>query len=123
MRSVAHQHVRAVGRFYSAWSRGDLDAMLKLVDRAVTAEAPLGFLCTQRTYRGRDGIAAIFAEHATRWDHTALTLRDIEERDDVVTACVQLDAHRKGETVAGRIAVACTFRRGRIASLRRAASA
>jgi ketosteroid isomerase-like protein len=120
MRSVAQQHVRAVGRFYSAWSRGDLHAMLRLVDPAVTAEAPLGFLGAQRTYCGRDGISAIFGELAAGWDHTALAIRDIEQRGDVVTARVQLAAHRAGETVAGRSAIACRFRRGRIVSIERA---
>lgn len=116
---MVQQHVRAVGRFYSAWSRGDLDGMLKLVDPAVTADAPLGFLGRQPTYRGRDGITAIFTELAAGWDHTALTVRDIEQRGDEVTARIHLKAYRSGETVAGRSAIACRFRGGRILSIRR----
>jgi ketosteroid isomerase-like protein len=113
-------HVRAVGRFYSAWSRGDLAGMLKLVDPAVTADAPPGLLCAQHTYRGREGIAAVFAELAGRWDRTTLAVRDAEVDGDVVIARVQLDAHRRGETVAGLSAVACRFRRGRIVAIERA---
>jgi ketosteroid isomerase-like protein len=116
--AVTQQRIRAIRRFYAAWSSGDVTGMLKVVDPDVSIERPLGLPCAHTGLRGRRGIVALCERTAAHWDRFSCEVRDVTQRDKVLIAVVEVRADRAGETFAGRMLVACSFHAWRIASLR-----
>jgi ketosteroid isomerase-like protein len=109
--------VTIVRRFFAAWSAGDLDAMLDLVDADVVATPALVPLFERREYRGREGIAAAVGEIAARWERFDPRVEDARQAADQVIAFVRLVLEARGAASEARLAVVCTVRDGRITSL------
>jgi len=107
----------AVRRFYSAWSRGDLDGMLAEADAAFEAHPTLGVLYERSSYHGHDGIRAWFGEVAERWQAFDPAVLELIERDGRVIAFIHLTATRRDQPFDARIAVIHELRDGRIVSL------
>jgi ketosteroid isomerase-like protein len=109
--------VTIVRRFFAAWTAGDLETMLDLVDADVVAKPALGPLFEQREYRGRDGIAAAVGEVAGRWERFEPRVEDARQAADQVVAFLHLVVEAGGAASDARLAVVCTLRDGLITSL------
>ena len=55
-------------RFHEAWTAGDLDAVLDLVDPDIVARPVHGILFSAPEYRGREGIARWYHEMTDPWE-------------------------------------------------------
>jgi ketosteroid isomerase-like protein len=109
--------VTIVRRFFAAWTAGDLETMLSLVDADVVARPALGPLFERREYHGRDGIAASFHEVTTRWDRFEPRVEDAREAGEQVIAFLHVVLEGRGVETDARIAVVCTLRDGLITSM------
>jgi ketosteroid isomerase-like protein len=106
-----------VRRFFGAWSAGDLDAMLAVVDDGVVVLPVLEPLFEQPSYHGRDGVAAAFREIAARWDRFEPRVEDTGQAGDQVIAFLHLVLEARGRSSDARLAVVCHVRDGLITSL------
>jgi ketosteroid isomerase-like protein len=115
---MGQPEVDAVRRFYSAWTAGDLPAMLAEADPDVQAEPVLGLLYERPCYRGHGGIARWYEEVEDLWDDFEARVEQVHESDGAVVAFLHLVAHTGDRSSDARIAVVCRFRDGRILSFR-----
>jgi ketosteroid isomerase-like protein len=106
-----------VRRFFRAWEAGDLDTMLSVVDADVVAQPVLEPLFEQRSYHGREGVAAAFNEIAARWDRFEPRVEDTGQAGDQVIAFLHLVLETGGQAADARLAVVCNVRDGLITSL------
>ena len=109
--------VTTVRRFFAAWTQGDLEAMVALVDPQVMVEPLLGVLYTRAIYRGRSGIAAAARELALRWDRFEITVADALPACEQIVAHVDLVVEKHGMSCEGHVTVVCALRNGLIVSL------
>jgi ketosteroid isomerase-like protein len=106
-----------VCRLFEDWATGDASRLDTLVDEDVVVAPLLGLLFDREIYRGRDGLAAGFAETAARWHSLELTVEDVRPVDERLVASVRLVAGRHGMSTELAIDVACELRDGLIVSL------
>jgi ketosteroid isomerase-like protein len=106
-----------VRRFYSAFSRRDLEALLDTLDPDIEFEPVLGVLYDRHVYHGQDGIIQWYDELASEWDAFDSSVEDTLQVGDHVVAFVRLVAHRGERSLDAEIAVECHFRGDRISSL------
>jgi ketosteroid isomerase-like protein len=107
-----------VGRYYAAWSAGDLDTMLAIAHPDIEAAPALGVLYGQSVYRGHDGIRAWFDEVAGEWEAFEPRVVETVEHEGRIVAFIRLTAWRDGRDFDAHIAVVHTFRDGRMLTLR-----
>ena len=110
--------LKAIRRFYAAFNRQDLPALLETVHPGVIFEPVLGPLYDEHDYRGHAGIAAWYGEIEHRWDAFDAHLDELHDLGDVVVGFLTLVGHRDGRALEARIAVECRFKGGRIHRMR-----
>jgi ketosteroid isomerase-like protein len=109
--------VTTVRRFFAAWTKGDPEAMVALVDPQVVLEPLLGVLYERGIYQGRSGIAAAAREMALRWDRFEITVADALQAGEQVAAQIHLVVEKHGMSCEGHVTVVCSLRDGLIVSL------
>jgi ketosteroid isomerase-like protein len=81
-------------RGYEAFARGDFDEILEMLDPAVELHEETD-LPDARVWKGREGVAAFFAETNSRWRQVRLDVDEIVEIDEE-TAVVTGTLHGTG---------------------------
>jgi ketosteroid isomerase-like protein len=109
--------VTTVRRFFAAWTKSDLEAMVALVDPQVVLEPLLGVLYEREVYRGLGGVTAAGREMARRWDRFEITVADAAKAGEHVIAQVHLLVEKHGMSCEGHVTVVCALRDGLIVSL------
>jgi ketosteroid isomerase-like protein len=109
--------VATVRRFFAAWTQGNSEAMVELVDPQVVVEPLLGVLYTRPIYQGRSGIAFAAREMALRWDRFEITVADALPACDQIIAHIDLVVEKHGMSCEGHVTVVCGLRNGLIVSL------
>jgi len=105
-------------RFHEAWTEGDLDDVLALVEPDVVARPLHGLLFTRMEFHGRDGIADWYREMTEPWDRFEAIVDDVQERPPAcVAGLLTVIGYRGGEGFHARVGVVCELRDGRIATL------
>ena len=105
-------------RFQAAWSEGDLETALSLVEPDVVAEPLHGALYSRQEYRGRDGIAEWHREMTEPSDRFETIVEDAVATPEGVIGVLRLVAHRGDERLHARVGAVFELRDGRIARLR-----
>ncbi|MEU7815287.1 nuclear transport factor 2 family protein [Pseudonocardia sp. NPDC049154] len=112
--------VRAVRTMYEAFARGDLPAVLALLDPEITWIEPDG-LAVAGTYTGRDAVVEeVFSYSAQNWDPFRVVPDEfLAVGDDVVVALGWYDAtHRStGKSFSARFAHVIRLRDGVVTSM------
>ncbi len=103
-----------VRRFYSAFSAGDLSAVLDTVDPDVEFEPVLGILYSRHVFHGREGIADWYGELRSDWDAFEITVENTFDKTDHLVAMLHLVAHRGEERLDADIAIEARFSGDRI---------
>jgi ketosteroid isomerase-like protein len=113
---TASSDTDVVRGFYAAWNSSDLDGVLAAFDPDGEFRPLFGALVSATSYRGHDGIRALFGEIRGEWDEYLFLPQRLIEDDDQVVAIVRIAARRpKGAAVLeARAAYVCTLRAGRI---------
>jgi ketosteroid isomerase-like protein len=104
-------------RFHEAWTRGDLQAALALVDPDVVARPLHGVLFARLEYRGRDGIAEWYREMTDPWDRFEAIVEDARDTPHGVKGILHVAGYRGERPFHARVGVVCQVREGRIVSL------
>ena len=104
-------------RFHEAWSLGDLDTVLGLVDSEVVARPLHGLLFTRMEFHGPDGIVDWYREMTGPWDRFEAVVEDVHETTDGAKGVVRVAGFRGDEEYFARVGSVCTIRDGRILSL------
>jgi ketosteroid isomerase-like protein len=104
-------------RFHEAWTAGDLETVLSLVEPDVVARPLHGLLFTRMEYRGREGIADWHREMTEPYDRFEAIVEEVHERPPGVAGLLTLVGHRGGEALHARVGVVCEMRDARIATL------
>ena len=105
-------------RFHEAWTQGDLDDVLALVEPDVVARPLHGLLFTRMEFRGREGIADWYREMTDPWDRFEAIVDDVQERPPAgVAGLLTVTGYRGDEGFHARVGVVCELRDGRIATL------
>jgi ketosteroid isomerase-like protein len=105
-----------VRRFYCAFSRRDLDALLETLDPDVELEPVLGVLYSRHVFHGHAEITEWYEQLAAQWDAFDSSVENAVQVDDRVVAFVRLVAHRDEQSLEAEIGVECRFRGERISS-------
>jgi ketosteroid isomerase-like protein len=104
--------------FHEAWTRGDLDAALELVDPDVVARPLHGAMFTRTEFRGRDGMAEWYRQMTEPWDRFEAIVEDARDTPpDEVLGVLRLVGYRGDEGFHARVGVVVELRDGRIATL------
>jgi ketosteroid isomerase-like protein len=104
-------------RFHEAWTAGDLDTVLSLVDPDIVARPLHGLLFTRMEFRGRDGILAWYREMTEPYDRFEALVEEVHEHPQGVAGLLTLIGYRGDEGLHARVGVVCEMRDGRIAKL------
>ena len=115
--TMGEAEAATVRRYYAAWSRGDLPAMLTEAHPDIDARPTLGVLYDHSVYSGHAGITTWFEEVAGRWRDFDPHVEETREHAGEVIAFIRLSAQRERGPVDARIAVFHSFVDGRIATL------
>ncbi len=108
-----------VGKAYAGFARGDIPAILELLDDDVDWSAP-GTLPQGGAFKGRDGVLKFFESIGAAWDQLTVQTEVIADvGDDTVVAIVDAAGTLRGGHAGGYGAVhVFTMRGGRIARFR-----
>src|SRR4051794_12731075 len=109
--------VKTVLRFFAAWTAGDLETLLALVDPEVVISPLVGLLYSNRDYRGRRGVAEAFTEIVERWDRFVMRVEETRQAGDQVIALIHVVLIKHEMSSHADLGVACTLRDGLIISL------
>lgn len=88
-----------VRRGYDAFSRGDVDAVLAVLDSEVVWHAPPS-LPESGTFHGREEVRRWLEGYADAWEKTRVDLEDIREEGDRVIAQVRVSGRGRGSGIA-----------------------
>ena len=104
---------------YDAFGRGDIPAILGMLDDAVEWTSP-GTLPQGGTFKGRDEVGSFFSGVGANWERLMVEPESIGEvGDELVVAVVRLDGSRRSGGAQGYGAVhAFSVRDGRITRFR-----
>jgi ketosteroid isomerase-like protein len=105
-----------VRRFYCAFSRRDLEALLATLDPAIEFEPVLGVLYDRHAYHGHEEITEWYEQLAAEWDAFDCSVENALLVDDHVVAFVRLVAQRDEQSLEAEIGVECRFTGERISS-------
>jgi ketosteroid isomerase-like protein len=107
-----------VRRFHGAWTAGDIDAALALVDPDVVAHPLHGVLYSRMEYRGHDGIKQWYREMTGPWDRYEAIVEEVRETPDGrVMGTLRLVGYRGEEPFHARVGAVFGLRDGRIVSM------
>jgi ketosteroid isomerase-like protein len=111
--------VDTLRRFYELWNSGDVEALSELFDENAVVRPALSAFLASTIYRGRDGIAAWYAETNEPWTDLTVEPEEISNAGDQTLGIVRVIAHARGSTVdlETRIAHVAVVRSGRIVRL------
>jgi ketosteroid isomerase-like protein len=117
------QRADLIERFYEAFSRRDVDAMLDLCDEGIEIykDPDVVEMVSALTPRGQERVATYLRGWLDSWDMYQPTVSALREiGDDTVVALVDLHARGRGSQfdLEEEIADVLTFRENRIARLR-----
>src|SRR3954454_16430218 len=105
-------------RFHEAWTEGELEDVLALVEPDVVARPLHGLLFSRMEYRGREGIADWYREMTEPWDRFEAIVEEVRETPDGgVAGLLTVIGYRGEEGLHARVGVVCELRHGRIATL------
>jgi ketosteroid isomerase-like protein len=104
-------------RFHEAWTRGDLETVLSLVDDDVVAHPLHGALFSRMEFRGREGIAQWYHEMTDPWERFEAIVEDVRETPDGVKGLLRVVGYRGEDDFFARVGVECDVRDGRIVTL------
>lgn len=106
-------------RMYEAWGRGDADGLVDVFDADAEVRPAFGVMLSSTVYRGREGVAAWYAETYEPWTELrAEPLRFVDAGERMVVV-VGLHARVPGGQVEleAEIAHVVTIRDGKIVRL------
>jgi ketosteroid isomerase-like protein len=108
--------VDTLRRFYELWNSGDVDALTELFDVDAQVRPALSAFLATTLYRGRDGIAAWYAETNEPWADLSVEPKRVIDVGDQVLGVVRLTARSPGAhvDVETEIAHIATIRKGLI---------
>jgi ketosteroid isomerase-like protein len=104
-------------RFHEAWTRGDLPAVLALVEDDVVVHPLHGALFTRMEFRGREGMEDWYREMTDPWDRFEAIVEDARETPEGAIGVLRIVGYRGEQDFHARVGVECAIRDGRIASL------
>jgi ketosteroid isomerase-like protein len=109
-----------VSRLFEGFNRRGVAAVLELCDPDVEWSPALATGEGSATYRGHEGIRRYFADLAATWSAARAVVYELTGHSEKVLAVcgVWAKARRGGNELSEQVAVAFTFRAGRIASAR-----
>jgi ketosteroid isomerase-like protein len=115
---VSDDRVTVFRRFHEAWTRGDLDAVRRLVEPDVVVRPLHGAMFTRSEFRGRDGVAEWYRQMTEPWERFEALVEDVGDRPpDGVIGVVRVVGYRGEEGFDARVGVVIALRDGRIATL------
>ena len=97
---MSQENVEAVRLVYSAWSDGDLDALLAVCDPGVELLTSGAFPDLVPVYRGHDGIRAFWQSMRVPWESFHLDPERMVEGEDCAVVAVRFRAQGKDSGVA-----------------------
>jgi ketosteroid isomerase-like protein len=104
-------------RFHEAWTAGDLETVMSLVEPDIVVRPLHGLLFTRMEYRGRDGVAEWYREMTEPYDRFEAIVEDVREHPAGVAGLLTLIGYRGEEGLHARVGVVCEMRDARIATL------
>ena len=90
------QRVSLIRQAYAAWSRGDLDGMLELLDPDVHYWSSGVFPGLADSYRGHEGMRRFWADFHDMWQSIEINPIRFEEEGDLVVALWEFDGVGRG---------------------------
>jgi ketosteroid isomerase-like protein len=116
---MSHADVDTLRRFYELWNSGDVDALTELFDLDAQVRPALSAFLATTIYRGREGVAAWYAETNEPWADTSVEPERLVDAGERVLGVVRLTARSPGAQVdvATEIAHIATIRKGLIVRL------
>jgi ketosteroid isomerase-like protein len=116
---MSHADVDTLRRFYELWNSGDVDALTELFDVDAQVRPALSAFLATTIYRGRQGVAAWYAETNEPWADMSVEPKRFIDAGERVLGVVRLTARSPGAQVdvATEIAHIATIRRGLIVRL------
>ncbi len=99
---MSREKVEVVRAIYDAFNRGDTDAILELVDPAVSVEDRA--VIDGATYEGRDGALRFLAFQAEAFNAQSVELEELVDTTDEIVAVIRLrgEGPRSGVPLEGR---------------------
>src|SRR5215204_1076404 len=97
---MSQENVDVVRSVYSAWSDGDLDALLAVCDPGVELLTSGAFPDLAPVYRGRNGIRTFWQSMRVPWESFQLDAERIVEGEDCAVVAVRFRAQGKDSGVA-----------------------
>jgi ketosteroid isomerase-like protein len=99
---VSREKVEVVRAIYDAFNRGDTEAILELVDPAVSVEDRA--VIDGATYEGRDGALRFLAFQAEAFNAQSVELEELVDTTDEIVAVIRLrgEGPRSGVPLEGR---------------------
>ena len=99
---MSQEKVEVVRAVYDAFNRGDTDAILELVDPAVSVEDRA--VIDGATYEGRDGALRFLAFQAEAFNARSVELEELVDTTDEIVAVIRLrgEGPRSGVPLEGR---------------------
>jgi ketosteroid isomerase-like protein len=104
-------------RFHEAWTAGDLETVMSLVEPDIVVHPLHGLLFTRMEYRGRDGVAEWYREMTEPYDRFEAIVEEVHEHPAGVAGLLTLIGYRGEEGLHARVGVVCEMRDARIATL------
>jgi ketosteroid isomerase-like protein len=104
-------------RFHEAWTDGDLDAALALVEPDVIVRPLHGLLYSRLEFRGRDGIEQWYREMTEPWERFEAIVETVQPTPEGLKGTLKVVGYRDGEPYHARVGAVCHMRNGRIAEL------
>jgi ketosteroid isomerase-like protein len=90
--------VEIVRRGYDAFNRGDVGAVLEVLDPQVVWHAP-PILPESGTFHGREEVRRWLESYGDAWEETRVDVEDIREEGDRVVAQVRVSGRGRGSGV------------------------
>ena len=108
---MSQEKVEVVRAIYDAFNRGDTDAILELVDPAVSVEDRA--VIDGATYEGRDGALRFLAFQAEAFNAQSVELEELVDTTDEIVAVIRLrgEGPRSGVPLQDRVALAANAHR------------
>jgi ketosteroid isomerase-like protein len=116
---MSQESVEIITRMYRAWNSGDMDALVDAFDVEVEVRPALSTFLASSVYRGRDGVAAWYAETFEPWAEMRAEPQRFVDAGERTVVVVGLHARVPGGEVDldAEIAHVVTIRDGRIVKL------
>ena|SRR5437870_4754744 len=116
---MSEENHEVITRMYSAWNSGNMDALTDVFDAEVEVRPALSTFLASSVYRGREGVAAWYAETFEPWVEMTVEPKRFLDAGERTVVVVGLHARVSGGEVdlEGEIAQVITIRDGRIVKL------